>query len=197
MTEIKIEKKKSIWPWLLLFLGIIAAIWFFFFRNEEIQPDNTKETTEKNEMLENNEMNSNSNAVSAYTMLIEEHSNEMGLDHEFTSEAITKLANAVEAKAAETNFDITENITKAKQLAKEITEDPMSTNHADKIRNAADILSTSLQNIQEDKFPNITADSQDVKRAAAAINPKILTLDQKEAVKYFFSKSADLLTKMN
>lgn len=37
MTEIKIEKKKAVWPWLLLLLllGIIALAWLYFFLNED------------------------------------------------------------------------------------------------------------------------------------------------------------------
>ncbi len=70
------------------------------------------------------------------------------------------------------------------------------TTHADKIRSAAYVLSTSLQNMQA-KYRGLSAEAADVKSAAAAINPETLTLDQRDAVKSFFRKAADLLTKMN
>ncbi len=38
MTEIKIEKKKPVWPWILLVLGLLVAAWFFFFRNDKNEP---------------------------------------------------------------------------------------------------------------------------------------------------------------
>jgi len=66
-----------------------------------------------------------------------------------------------------------------------------------KIRKAAVILSTSLQNIQQAKFPDLSSDAADVKTAAVEIKPEILTLDQRDAVKLFLRKAADLLTKMN
>ncbi|MEJ7736385.1 MAG: hypothetical protein WKF97_03070 [Chitinophagaceae bacterium] len=48
MTEIKIEKKKPVWPWLLLLLGILAVVWFFFFRNDK----ETVETADNNALID-------------------------------------------------------------------------------------------------------------------------------------------------
>jgi len=36
-----------------------------------------------------------------------------------------------------------------------------------------------------------------LKNAATAINPEILTLEQRDAVKNYFAKAADILDKMN
>lgn len=35
MAEIKVEKKKPVWPWILLILGILALVYFLFLRDEE------------------------------------------------------------------------------------------------------------------------------------------------------------------
>jgi len=43
----------------------------------------------------------------------------------------------------------------------------------------------------------LSAEAADVKSAASAINPETLTLNQRDAVKPFFRKAADLLNKMN
>ena len=121
----------------------------------------------------------------------------MSLDHAFTSEALTKLTDAVDAMATEAGYDVKVDIAKAKQYADEITKDPMSITHADKIRSAADVLSTSLQNMQQAKYPGLSNEATDVKNTAAAIIPETLTLDQRDVVKSFFRKAADLLSKMN
>jgi hypothetical protein len=121
----------------------------------------------------------------------------MSLDHAYSSVALAKLTDAVDAMATEAGYDVKVNIAKAKQYSDEITKDPLVTTHADKIRSAADVLSTSLQNMQQAKYPGLSAEATDVKSAAAAINPETLTLDQRDAVKSFFSKAADLLNKMN
>jgi len=191
MTEIKIEKKKTIWPWLLLVLGILVAAWFLFFRNDKAKP---AETVDKIELIEIHE---NNTIVATYVAFINSDTNKMSLDHAFSNEALTKLTDALEAMANEADYDVKADIAKTKQLVDEITKDPLVSNHADKIRNVADVLSTSLQNLQQAKYPGLAAEAAEVKSAAAAIDPITLTLDQRGAVKSFFRKAADLLTKMN
>jgi len=191
MTEIKIVKKKPVLPWILLALGLLVAAYFFFYRNDKTDPAETEENTVLIDAQENN------NIVAAYVAYINSDTATMGLDHVFTSEAFTKLTNAVDAMATEVGYDVKADIAKAKQLADEITNDPMVNAHADKIRSGADLLSTSLQNMQQAKYPSLSAEAADVKSAASAINSETLTLDQRDAVKSFFRKAADLLNKMN
>jgi len=191
MTEIKIEKKMPVWPWILLVFGLLVAAWFFFIRNDKAEPVATADETALIDVHENN------NIVTAYVTFIDADTATMGLDHVFTREAFTKLANAVDAMAAEAGYDMKADVAKAKQLADEITNDPMATAHADKIRSGADLLSACLQNMQKAKYPGLSAEAADVKNAASAISPETLTLDQRDAVKSFFRKAADLLNKMN
>ncbi|NDP22108.1 MAG: hypothetical protein GZ091_13650 [Paludibacter sp.] len=191
MTEIKIEKKKPVWPWILLVLGLLFAAWYFFVRNDKAEPVEREDKTALIDVHENN------NIVATYVAFINADTATMGLNHVFTSEAFTKLTAAVDAMASESGYDVRADIAKAKQYAGEITKDPMSITHADKIRSAADVLSTSLQNMQQAKYPELSAEAADVKSAASAIIPETLTLDQRDAVKSFFRKAADLLNKMN
>jgi len=44
MAEIKIEKKKPVWPWILLGLIILAVIFFVVFANEDDNEINTDDT---------------------------------------------------------------------------------------------------------------------------------------------------------
>ena len=195
MTEIKIEKKKPVWPWILLVLGLLVAAWFLFIRNDNAEPVATAdETADETALIDVRE---NNNIVTAYVTFIDADTATMGLDHVFTSEAFTKLTNAVDAMATEAGYDVKADIAKAKQLAEEITNDPMATAHADKIRSGADALSTCLQKIQQAKYPSLGVEATDVKSASSAIHPETLTLDQRVAVKSFFRKAADLLNKMN
>ena len=195
MTEIKIEKKQPIWPWILLVLGLLLAVWFFFLRN-----DNADNYTDEPTIADTTAMidvHENNNIVVTYVTFINADTNTMGLDHAYTSEALTRLTDAVDAMATEVGYEVKSDIARAKQLADEIKKDPMATNHADKIRSAADIVSTSLQNMQQAKYPGLSAEAAEVKSAASAINPETSTLDQRDNVKSFFRKAADLLSKMN
>lgn len=191
MTEIKIEKKAAIWPWLLLILALIAAAWFFFFRNDKIEPEENVKTVALIDVRENNSV------VASYVAFVESDTNTMGLDHAYTSQALSLLTNAIDAMALEADYVVKVDIDQAKIYANDITKDSLSTHHADKIRTSADLLSTTLQNLQQAKFPTLSAEAADVKIAASSIDPEKLTLDQRDAVKSFFRKSADLLNKMN
>jgi hypothetical protein len=51
MTEIKIEKKKPVWPWILLLLGIIALVYFLFFRDREAEREVVNEVEETTTMI--------------------------------------------------------------------------------------------------------------------------------------------------
>ncbi len=195
MTEIKIEKKQPIWPWILLVFGLLLAAWFFFLRN-----DNADNYTDEPTIADTTAMidvHENNSIVVTYVTFINADTNTMGLDHAYTSEALTRLTDAVDAMATEVGYEVKSDIARAKQLADEIKKDPMATNHADKIRSAADIVSTALQNIQQAKYPGLSAEAAEVKSAASAINPETSTLDQRDTVKSFFRKAADLLSKMN
>ncbi|QJP35458.1 phage tail tape measure protein [Nonlabens sp. Ci31] len=203
MSEIKIEKKKAVWPWILLALVLLVAAcaaWFFFSRNNNTEPVTTADetvlitTADETVLIDIHE---NNKTVAAYVRFIDADTLTMGLDHVFTSEAFTKLTNAVDAMATESGYDVEADIAKAKQLTDEITKAPFVTTHANKIRSAADVLSTSLQNIQQAKYPGLSTEAADVKSATSAIKPETLTLEQRDAVKSFFRKAADLLNKMN
>ena len=41
MAEIKIEKKKPVWPWIVVVLLISAIVYYIFLRDNETQIDNS------------------------------------------------------------------------------------------------------------------------------------------------------------
>ncbi|MBZ4037503.1 hypothetical protein K6T82_22265 [Flavobacterium sp. 17A] len=43
MAEIKIEKKKPIWPWIVALLLVAAFVYYFFLRDDETQTQSTIE----------------------------------------------------------------------------------------------------------------------------------------------------------
>lgn len=189
MTEIKIEKKKPVWPWILIGLGIIALlIYLLGFRDRKEDEADTADLISVNE---------NNSTVAAFVNYVEVDTNKMSLDHAYTNEALLKLTDATSAMAGEIGYDVRADLDKVKEYATQITKDPFETTHADNIRKAADILTNVLQNMQQAKYPGLTNEVAELRNASASINPAVLTLDQKDAVKSFFGKAADLLQKMN
>ena len=43
MAEIKIEKKRPVWPWIVALLLIAGLVYFVFLRDNQVQNDNTVE----------------------------------------------------------------------------------------------------------------------------------------------------------
>jgi len=159
--------------------------------------DKEEESTGDTTMTDAMDVKEGNSTVNEYVTFVNNDKNKMALDHAYTNEALLKLTSAIDAMAVEVDFDIKADLDKAKQSANKITENPFETSHADEIRKAAEILSGSLQNIQVAKYPGLSNEAEQVTNAAMAIDPKVLTLDQKDAVKTFFARSSDLLEKMN
>ncbi len=43
MAEIKIEKKKRVWPWIVVLLVIVAIIYYIYFVDHQVQSGNSVE----------------------------------------------------------------------------------------------------------------------------------------------------------
>lgn len=194
MAEIKIEKKKAVWPWLLLALGVIALLAYLFWFRGKDENVPVAETSEPSELINVHEKNA---TVAGYVSFVQADTATMTLDHGFSNAALSKLIDATKAMAAEIGIDVKGDLDKAKEYADAITTDPMVTTHADNIKNAGNILAGVLQNMQQAKYPSLATEAAEVAAAAGAVNPQTLTLNQRNAVKTFFGKAADLLTKMN
>ncbi|EIA08954.1 hypothetical protein [Flavobacterium frigoris] len=200
MAEIKIEKKKPVWPWLLVGLVIVALlVYFLVFRDNG---ENTEAVTEADYITNTNEsdllgVKENNGTVAAYVNFVENNKENMSLDHEYTNEALLKLIEATDAMANEVGYDVQGDIEKAREYAKMIEQDSFETTHADNIRKADDILTNILQNIQKAKYPGLADEVTALKSALESIKPGVLTLDQKDVVKNYFAKASGLLQKMN
>jgi hypothetical protein len=200
MAEIKIEQKKQGWLWIIAGLVIAALLVYFlvFYDNGE----NTEAVTEADYITNTNEpgpsgIRENNGAVAAYVNFVENNKKMMGLHHDYTNEALLKLIEATNAKANEVGYEVRADIDKAREYAEMITNDPYATTHANSIRKALDILNNVLQNIQKAEFPGLVNEVKELKSASESIKPEVLTLDQKDAVKNYFSQASDLLQKMN
>ena len=230
MAEIKIEKKKPMWPWILLGLGVIAVLIYFLAFNDYNEQINKAPKTSKlivveetnevpktsdpivaeeiNEVPKTSEpivveetdltsVKENNSTVEAYVNFVETSKNKMGLDHEYTNEALLKLIEATNAMAGEVGYEVQAELDKVKEYAEMVNSDPFETTHADNIRKADDVLTNVLQKIQTAKYPGLKNEVAELTNASESIKPGVLTLDQKDEVKIFFNKAAELLQKMN
>ena len=193
--KLKLKRKARYSPWILLALIAIALlIYFLGFRNDN--DDDNEEVQNITYVDTDTTATSTEGPVQNYIQYINE-THTMGLDHNYTNGALQRLTDAISTKANEIGYDVKADLQQVKQEADQIQKDPFETTHAKSIRNAADILSKSMQNMQQAKYPALQNQMQEVRKAAATIDPDKLTLDQREAVKNFFEQSSQLLQNMN
>ena len=202
MAEIDIEKKKPIWPWIILVLVILALLYFLVFDNDEevVEDENNIEEFGEDPALEENAQTTTwedeTGEVAGYLAHVGDESR-MGIDHEYTNAALLELIDAVKAKAEEMNFDISADMQEVKQHAQKIEEDPMAVTHANTIKEAGKQLADILENMQEEEFPALSNEVQEVKTAASNIDGSVQTLDQKDQINKFFNEAGDVLKKMS
>ena len=199
MAEIKIEKKKTIWPWIIL--GILLLLAVFYFTSKETAVLDENDTVEEVYEEPIDDMESEEN-VTAFATALTSYSNyidnaEMGIDHEYSNGALLYLINAVEAKADQLNVDINADLEEARKNAAIITEDPEALNHANLIRDSGMIISRALTTIQKSEYPNLTTEASEVEMAVSKIKKDEQTLNQKDDVNGFFKSAESLLEKMN
>ena len=154
MAEIKIEKKARIWPWVLIALFVAAfLIYYFAFRNSGSN-EPIAQTTGDTATLHPSE-------IDDYVQFIGTNDS-MGLDHNFTNEALLKLTNAVQAKAEHIQLDVSTELDQVREHARSITQDRFESSHANSIRKAADLLTASLKKIQENKYSTLSKEMMEV-----------------------------------
>ncbi len=212
MAEIKVEKKNNnYWIWIVLGL-ILAAMLVYFLMNDDddtiddvddIERIETDDNGVGNSSRERDMQNSSAMDITAngfaetaeFTAFIGDKS-KMGIDHEYTNEAMTKLVDATIEHAKVAGVNIDNELRSVNQKAEAITENPMDTNHSDKIRQAYLSVTDAIEKVQMEKFPQLSDELQEVRSAAESIDPKVLTLDQKEKVNGYFDEAAELLQQM-
>lgn len=194
MAEIKIEKKANYWPWVLAGIVILALLYYFLFSKPNVENNVVPDRDTVSVMNRND---SDNLAVVAFTTYIDNDTGSMSLDHEYSNTALLKLCDATQEVADKAGYEVKAEIDEAREYANKITNDPTVTTHADNIKKSTGIISSALKNIQENSFPELGNEADNVTAASQEISTADLTLDQKGVVKSFFRSASVLLKKMN
>ena len=223
MAEIKIEKKKPVWPWILLAIILLAIILFFVFAEDadDMEYDNEKDTEQVSESRYNSDgsiktgnngsdyegknndvRNGNDRETISFATAMDNYENyiadsNMGLDHEYSHGALDHLIKAVEAKANAINIDISADLDEARENAKIITKDPEKVIHADLIKASGKIIVKALYKLQSERYPELKDEVADVKEDVNEIDKSVHALNQKGSVNAFFESAEDVLNNMN
>lgn len=219
MAEIKIEKKKPIWPWILVGLIILGVAIYFIADNGPGDREQSAYGTERNEGMNRTQDNTSGNgiteerdntrlkrstqaatvagdpAVNAYVTFVREDIKGENLkdNQEKVRQAFMHLTDACEAKAKQVGYN-SANLNTVREQTEQLTSGDAG--NSQNIRATADILSTELANIQKSGFPDLDKEASKLKEASAEISPDEPISEQSQEVKSFLTEAADLLEDM-
>lgn len=216
MADIRIEKKEtsgSILPWLLGLAVAALAVWGIleaFDEGEELLVENEVEevaVADRGAEIVENQPSTYTlvdfedealgdefvDLASDYEAFTVDMDGEMGLDHDFSSGALTKLANTTAALAQAHGLgaeaDVADNKALIKSNADAIMRDPYAGTHGDMIGEAAVAIAGILETVQRVAYPEYADAVAEVRSAAEGISGETLALDQKEQIRDFFGKA--------
>ena len=210
MAEIDIEKKSGggkVWLWVIIAL-IVAGLLYWWFAGdgdepvEEIETEAIEDETamaEENTTTWEEETAATDVDIDEPSEFAEYIGNEqkMGLDHEYTNNALVYLVDTLESEVEESDLDLNAEWQEVRAMADRITEDPLAETHANTIKEAGLRISSILLKLQEQANANLTTDVEEVRTAAQNIQKDVLTLNQKDQIMAFYEESADVLQKLS
>lgn len=223
MAEIKIEKKKPIWPWILVGL-IILGVAIYFLADSGTRNDREQSaygTGQESELKSRDNKSGDDNmvgkkrdtrvigqsqsrngkndpAVDAYVAFVREDIKGENLkdNQEKVRQAFMQLTEACEAKAQQVGYK-SSNLHIAREHADQLVSSTSDATHSENIRATADILSDELANIQKSNFPDLDKEANKLKKASADIKPDEPITEQSQEIKSFLTEAADLLEDMD
>lgn len=212
MAEIKIEKKKPVWPWILLILIILAVIAYFVYMNNEAgkdmddmystEIDSTEYNTSRDTITYQDDLDTpdNTSAVMQYGESIKD-STRIGTDSTYTKTALQNLAKAVTAKAVQYNLESSKALDELKNYSSQMNGmNDSKISNASSVSNNFKMVSTNiaavLQAIQTKNFPALGSDVADLKQTSTKLTSAAID-KQQTTLQAFFRKASDILNKMN
>lgn len=226
MAEIKIEKKKPVWPWIIGGLILLMVVGFFLFSDndntrqresaytngaatgdEQGRVDEDRNTSGDKNANENNQRNNNRTAYgdrsngdnSEVAGFVQYVRSDMKDTKELDHQTLSQAFTRLSQATSAKAKEVgyeAENLQQAESTINQITDDKFQTTHADNIRKTADIISNELAGLQQAKFPDLDNEAKKLIKASESIKSDELAMEQNDEIKEYLNEAADLLDKM-
>lgn len=211
MAEIKIEKKKPVWPWILAILIVLGIIVYFVYTNPERDFLNDDYDNVANEQVMEPASTAPSKARapyqpgSAYDQYTAfegsiRDSTRIAVDSSYTKKAYYNLSKAVAKKAEKHDIDTSQELTDLQEFSMLITKvsSPLSSAESAKnFKTASDKVAKVLKDIQIKSFPELKDEIADLKQITNEMDGYISMNKQQDNITQFLQKSRDILKAMN
>jgi len=202
MTEIRVERKeRKGWLWALLALLAVALLaWWLLGRNDSggmaVATDSTgvpaAVTADRGAVDGFLSWAANIDTTSAAAA--------GDLSHDYTATGLRQLAGAIASIARTDSLGgtgVDEQVSALNTLADRLQTEPQSLKHADLAHAAFASAAQLLQDVQQRRFPNVSAQVVSVRQAAEAVSKDRPLLEQRTEINRFFTSAADAVRAMS
>lgn len=215
MAEIKIEKKRPIWPWILLILVILGVIAYFVYQNQKNDYYNDDLNSEQYNDSTDNDLRGGvpynpdasdgygnaSNEMAEYEASIKD-SIRIITDSTYAKTVFVNLAKATVMKANENNIESSQALEALKNYSDQMnntdTSEGMQTmGVSESLKSTCDNVVQVLETIQAKNFPSLGSQVSDLKQISNNINSKTSMANQRKNILSFFQKAKNVLNAMN
>ena len=196
MTEIRVERRSPVWPWILGVILLAGLAWVVIAGVGDNEPgaeqavmDRPAEGTGQGEGVGTS--GRIPAAIQEYSAFVEDRSElTPGVEHDYTAEGIRRLSAALGAYVEQraNDAETRTRFERFRETADRLQKDPRSGAHAGMVR---DVFTSAA-----DVFESARIDAGDVsglRETASALSTERQLLDQIDQVKQFFRQSADAL----
>lgn len=202
MTEIKIEKKKPIWPWVLLILIVLGIIAYFVYANgdkDDYSDDFDDDVT--NGQVIDNENRPTRSVYDTYEAFEESmrDSTRIAVDSSYTKKTFANLAKAVVKRADENDLEDSSALNDLREFSVLMTGTSNTSTDMENFKNfktACDKVATVLEAIQVKNFPSLRQEVSSLKQSASKISPSTPMNKQQTDMNVFLQKSKSVLKSM-
>ena len=207
MAEIKIEKRKPIWPWVVVTLIILLLLYFFWYSNrtevmnhEEIDFQDT--LSAQSEVVDEEALSfyrSEPEFFEDYNeyihFLSDAHASDNDNESDFHRKALLKLIDATREQSVLLDIDVSRNLEEAKENADKVTHDVQNTAGV-QVKKAASEITAALKKIQKKNYKSLKSKRENLESAVSDMNGMRAIDDQQEKIFDFHESAKTLLTAM-
>ncbi|MDT0650216.1 hypothetical protein [Autumnicola edwardsiae] len=198
MAEIRVEKKKPVWPWILVAILILLALLYFFVwadgneSDDDAQDDDQIEQLEQYETEEYAENDYPENAIGRYLNYVDRGDDDdvLGNDPRSQQKAMMLLLEAVEEKSIELNH------TPGPEMESISQWEPQQ--QLDSIRQTGKVVVDNLEAIQRDQYPELEDEVQGLRADLDELAEGSSSDEERDLfLGGFFTQAADILREMD
>lgn len=209
MAEIKIRKKSPIWPWILLILIILAALWYFFIYLDTNDLDDADDVDDMNttEQIDDDNYNSSENDLNNGTRMNSDTVYNPNGDNSLTAtssvvtiadanKSMIDLIDATRNKALSTNVNTGDDLKNQREKLVKVTSSTSANSWMPMFKDSGNQIITALQNIQKEKYPQLSSEVTDAQNSLQMIDASSSFEAQKANIDTFIRNVVITLNKM-